>query len=73
MSEILLHLHNPLPLFLDGFFWADACSICLFILLMYLIIQRQSKIVLEQNIRYNKGLFTFRTEVYVNYEKHFFV
>lgn len=73
MQELLSVFSNPFPPFFSWYFWADVCSICLFILLLFLIIRRQSVSILQNNIVYNKGFFKFRAEVYTNYEKNFFV
>ncbi len=72
MTEFLSLLHNPIPLFLSEFFWADFCSVCLVTVLFYLIIHRQATVMLEKNIIYNRGLYKFRTEIYTDYEKNFF-
>jgi hypothetical protein len=73
MPSFLLAFYNPFPLFMSWFFLADVCSICLFVFLISLIIKRQSESMLQKNSIYNKDFLKFRTEVYANYEKNFFV
>lgn len=73
MTSFLSLFHNPFPAFFESFFWADFAVVCLLVFLFYLIVSRQSKVILENNVLRNKKLFQFRTEVYVNYEKNFFI
>lgn len=73
MQELLIKISASIDTFFAYFYWADVWSICLLVLLAFLVINRQSHAILTKNIAYNKGFFKFRTEVYTDYEKNFFV
>lgn len=73
MSQFFISFHNPLLNYFAFFYWADMFTVMLLVLLAYMVITRQSKSIVKKNIAYNKWLYNFRTEVYTNFEKNFFV
>ncbi len=60
-------------LFLQNLYWIDLILILSFVFWYYLLIQKNTKKMVDKNAKYNTELLAMRTEIYTEYEKNFFL
>lgn len=64
---------DSLSLFIAQFYWIDVTLILCLVAGYYILIQRNASRILANNTKYNAELRAMRTEIYMEYERNFFL